>query len=152
MAWVNWTRKSTPNGSRDRGSLGIELSASRARAATGKMARNRIVLLDDPHPDLPLAITLEKRTLEVGRSGIALCRRLPHLSCMGYLPHLGLPREWKGGRHQLDAMIALGLTFDKLRATCTPYDGAYLGLPSYLSLPQVAKVSTVAAKSKFPLK
>src|SRR6266487_2443455 len=66
----------------------------------------RILLLDDPHPDLPLAISLENRALQLGRAGLALARRLPHLTCTNYLPRLGQPQEWKGGRHRLDALGA----------------------------------------------
>lgn len=150
MAWVNWSRKSATDA--NHGSLGVELNASRVRATTCKSTRNRIVLLDNPHPDLPMAISLEKRAVEVGRAGVALCRRLPHLSCIAHLPHLGQPQEWKGGRHRLDAAIALALTFDKLRASCVGYDGVFLGLPSYMSMTQVTKLTAIAAKNHFPIK
>src|SRR5687768_15896388 len=98
MAWVNWSRKSASE-ENPRGSLGLELNSGRARAAAGKAGKNRIIPLDDPHPDLPLTLSLEKRALEVGRAGVALVRRLPHLTCAGFLPYLGQAHEWKGGRH-----------------------------------------------------
>jgi len=150
MAW-NWSRKQTATPAANRGCLGIDLDASRARAATGSSTRNRTHLLDDPHPDLPLAVSLEKRSLEIGRSGDNLRRRLPHLACFGYLPLLGQPHEWKGGRHQIDAGAALSLAFDRLRASTGHFDHLYLGLPAYLSLPQIAKLTAIAAASRFPL-
>jgi hypothetical protein len=148
MAWVNWSRKSTSESKRDRGCLGIDLNATRARAA----AHSRVLLLDEPHADLPMAISMEKRTLEIGRTGVDLCRRLPHLACIGHLPHLGQPHEWKGGRHRLDAAGALALAFERLRSTCAHFDMIYLGLPAYLTLPQVSKLIAIAAKHRLALK
>lgn len=152
MAWVNWSRKLPVETNQGSSALGIEFTASRARAATGKSSRNRPLLLDDPHPDLPLSISLEKRSLEVGRPAILLVRKLPHLTCGSYLPFLGQRREWKGGRHCLDASIALSLIFDKLRVSCTSFENIVAGLPSYLTPSQVSKFCTLAAKSRFPLK
>ena len=65
----------------------------------GAIARHRPILLDDPHADLPLAISLEQRAGSRERN--ALVRRLPFAVCDSYLP-LG-SREWKAGRHRLDA-------------------------------------------------
>jgi hypothetical protein len=149
---MNWSRRSTSEVNDAQASLGIDLNASRARAATGVAARNRVLLLDDPHPDLPLIISLEKRTAEIGRAGTALLRRLPHLTCSGFLPYLGQTREWKGGRHQFDATTALNLTFDKLRASCAGFRNFYFGLPAYLTLAQVNRIASIAAKGRFPLK
>ena len=151
MAW-NWSRKTTEDANRVRGSLGLDLNASRVRAATGKSARNRPFLLDDPHLDLPLAISMEKRTLEIGRPATALIRRLPHLVCTGYLPLLGQSREWQAGRHRLDPASALAFTFEKLRNSCSTYESIFLGLPSYLTHPQIAKLIAIAASNQFPVK
>jgi hypothetical protein len=147
MAWVSWSRKSTPDPKRDRGCLGIDLNASRARAAMGNASRGRIVLLDDPNPDLPLAISMEKRSLEVGRAGVALSRRMPHFVCSGYLQYLGQVQEWKGGRHALDAPTALAMALAKIAANCGTFDAKFLSLPAYLSHPQVTKLGAISAKS-----
>lgn len=152
MAWVNWTRRATPAASRAAGMLGIEMSASLARAATGRAAHNRSVPLDDPHDDLPLTIALDKRAPEVGRAGNGLVRKLPHLVCAGYLPHLGEAREWKGRRHSLTAVDALGLALDRLRAATSDFGGVFIGLPSYLSRTQIAKLKSAATRVRLPIK
>ena len=95
MGWVNWNRKSTDSAVM-RAPLGVDLNAGRARAANGRAVRNKLFPLDEPQPDLPLAISLEKRTPEVGRAAYAVCRKLPHAICAGYLPMLGQAQEWKG--------------------------------------------------------
>src|SRR6476659_801352 len=97
MGWVNWSRKTTDSGVM-RAPLGVDLNAGRARAANGRVVRNKLFPLDDPHIDLPLTITLEKRTLEVGRAAHAVCRKLPHTICAAYLPMLGQAQEWRAGR------------------------------------------------------
>lgn len=150
MAWVNWSRRSTA--SRDGGNLGMELNASRARAALGSVGHHRVVLLEEPHPDLPLAISLEHRAPEVGRRGIALQRRLPHLVCSGFLPALGQPQEWKGGRHRLNAAEALGIAFGRIQNACQDFGSIYLGLPAYFTHNQVAKLKVVAARHQLPIR
>ncbi len=149
---MGWWRNRSANGTPHQDNLGIDLNASRARAATGRGSRNRILLLDDPHPDLPLAISLEKRSPEMGRAGLALVRRLPHLTCTNHLPFLGQPQEWKGGRHKLDAVAAAGLLLEKLRPLCHSYENIHFALPAYLRLPQVAKLTALAAQFRFPLR
>lgn len=149
---MGWWKSKTASANRESGSLGIDLNASRARAATGRSTRNRILLLDDPHPDLPLAISLEKRTAEIGRAGLALLRRLPHVTCTNFLPLTGQPHEWKHGRHHFDAIGAATLIFDKLQAQCGAYDGVYIALPSYLRVPQVTKLNAAAVKAGLKLK
>ena len=103
MGWSNWSRKAA--GELDTGAVvGLDLTAGRARAVYGPAAgaTPRVLPLDDPHADLPLAISLEHRPAVVGRAGAGLVRRLPHLVCRDYLPALGQTREWRGGRHKLD--------------------------------------------------
>lgn len=148
---MGWFSSKAANAT-ERGSLGIDLNASRARAATGRASRNRILLLDDPHPDLPLAISLENRSPQLGRAGLSLVRRMPHLTCTNHLPFIGQPHEWKAGRHRLDALGAAALVFEKLLPHCNIYDSIYFGLPTYLTVPQAARLSTVASKARFPLK
>lgn len=149
---MGWFSSKPTNVSRELHSLGIDLNATRARAATGRTSRNRILLLDDPHPDLPLAISLEKRTPELGRAGLKLIRRMPHLTCGNYLPQLGRPQEWKGGRHRLDATSAITVLFEKLLGLCSACENIYLALPTYLTVPQVAKLNGAASKARFPIK
>src|SRR5688572_20776049 len=150
MAWVNWSRK--PSEATAGGPLGIDLTASRARAALGRAGRNRPVPLDDPRPDLALGISLEKRAPEVGPAAAAISRKLPHVVCAGYLPHLGTAQEWKAGRHTLTADAALSLTFDRLRTATAAHDGLGFALPTYLTLQQVAKLTGLADKSKLKVR
>src|SRR5829696_2706955 len=147
MAWVNWTRKAHEGGDA-RGPLGVDLNAGRARAAQARAGRNRLFLLDDPRPDLLLAISLEKRTPEVGRAALAACRKLPHTICAGYLPFLGQTTEWRAGRQSLTADGAVALALDRLRSACPGHDGFSLALPTYLSLSQVGRLLGLAEKAR----
>jgi hypothetical protein len=149
MAWVNWSRRATAEG--NGGSLGIEISASRARAAAGSAADNRLIALDLPHPDLPLAISLEQRTPAIGRAGSALVRLQPLAVCDEFLPFLGEPREWRAGRHRFNAAAAVSLLLDKLRPLFRDSASVFIGLPSYLTQKQAAEVAALAAKNRFPL-
>src|SRR5262245_7076483 len=116
MAWANWSRKPALP-AEAQAVAGLDLNAGRARAAYGPAAgaTPRPLLLDDPHPDLPLTISLERRSPEVGRAGFELVRRLPHLVCRDFLPVLGHAREWRAGRHHLDAAAAARLVAERLR-------------------------------------
>src|SRR4051812_29517882 len=147
MAWVNWTRKS-PDATADRGPLGIGLNATRARAAHGRPGRNKLFPLDDPRPDLAIGISLEKRTPEVGPAAAAVSRKLPHAVCTAYLPQLGQAKEWKAGRLTLTADDALALAFERVRAVTEGHDGVAFALPTYLSLPHVAKLTGLADKAR----
>src|SRR5262245_64531559 len=117
MGWVNWSRKSDAGtAATGTGTVGLELNAGAARAVgLGPGRPPRPLLLADPHEELPLAVSLERRHPEVGRAALGLVRRLPHLAATGFLPFLGQVREWKAGRHCLDAGALLGLAFEKLR-------------------------------------
>ena len=147
MAWVNWTRKS-PDATAARGPPGIDLNATRARAAHGRPGRNKLFPLDDPRPDLAVGVSLEKRTPEVGPAAAAVSRKLPHAVCTGYLPHLGQAQAWKAGRLALTADDAMALALERVRAATQGHDGVAFALPIYLMLPQVAKLTGLADKAK----
>src|SRR3954454_1238996 len=119
MGWSNWSSRK-PEADTGAG-VGLDLTPGRPRAVYGPAAgaTPRTLLLDDPHADLPLAISLEQRTAVVGRAGAGLGRRLPPLVCRDYLPALGQQREWRGGRHRLDAAAAVGLFVQRLRQPLT---------------------------------
>jgi hypothetical protein len=74
--------------------IGLDLNATRARAVGGPAPAPQGLPLDDRHGDLPAAVSLEGRSPEAGRAGVSACRRLPHLACVSFLPHLGEPRRW----------------------------------------------------------
>jgi hypothetical protein len=129
--------------------IGLDLNATRARAVQGPEGLTPSLLpLDGPHADLPLALSMEHRRIEVGRAGVALCRRSPHLACIHFLPHLGTNRTWAGGRHRLDVDKALGHVFDRLRSAFGSAEGVVLALPAYLGRGQVEHLGALAGKAK----
>jgi hypothetical protein len=146
-----WSRKTTPVHDRAR-AVGLDVTASRIRAeAVG--AKSRPLTLDAPDVELLLFVAGDRRTLEVGRAGFALCRRTPHLVCANFLASLGQPREWRLGRHTLIAEAALGLALDKIRVPVTAETEAVaMSLPVYLGPAQVTRAVVTAGRSKLPLK
>ncbi len=146
-----WSRKPAPVHDRAR-AVGIDLTASRVRAeAFG--GKPRALVLDDPDVELPLFVSGERRTPEVGRAAFAVCRRAPHLVCSNFLASLGQSREWRLGRHTLVAEAALGLVFDKLRGpVAAESEAVAMALPAYLGPAQVSRVGIAAGRSKLPLK
>jgi hypothetical protein len=107
--------------------------------------------LDDPHADLPLAISLEHRTAEVGRAGVGLVRRLPHLVCRDYLPALGLAREWRGGGHRLGPADAVALLVKRLRQPLSGQHALAVAMPAYLTVPQVTLLTAALEHAKLPV-
>jgi hypothetical protein len=139
MGWGSWSRRSQ-EASVARGPLGIDLNAGRVRAAHGRAGRNKLFPLNDPHTDLLLAISMDRRLPEVGRSAMGISRKLPHALCSVYLPQLGQAQEWKNGRHSLTADVALAHVLENLRSRCHGHDGLGLAVPSYLNLAQVNRL------------
>src|SRR5262249_7829855 len=112
--------------------IGLDLNATRARALHGTAAGPAPLALETGPAELPLAVSLQERTPVVGRAGLALARRLPHLACLDFLPHLGTPRQWCAGRHRLDAAAALGLVCQHLQPRFARATGIVLTLPAYV--------------------
>src|SRR5690349_8327820 len=152
MAWANWSRKPAPGGAAAPTAIGLDLNAGRARAAYGPVAAApRALMLDDPHLDLPLAVSLEGRAPEVGRAGLGLVRRLPHLVCRDFLPALGQPREWRAGRHRLDPGAATLLAAERLRQSLAGKHALAVAVPQYLSMSQVALLSAAFDRVRLPV-
>src|SRR5579885_3527270 len=99
--------------------IGLDLNAGRARAVQAAPGRVTELVPLAGEAELPLALSLEGRSPEVGRAGLGLIRRAPHLACANFLPCLGERHEWSAGRHRLDAAQALALVLDRLRPACT---------------------------------
>jgi hypothetical protein len=131
--------------------VGLDLNASRARAVHGPAHAAAPLALEDGRPELDLAISLEGRSAVVGRAGAALYREMPHLACFDFLAHLGEARQWKAGRHRLDAAAALTLVFERLRAFFGRAQGVSLAVPAYLSEGQGAILDEVGRKARLPL-
>jgi len=150
MAWGSWSRSKTETPG---AVVGLDLNATRARAAYGPAGGGapRALPLDDPHPDLPLLISLEKRTPEVGRAGLGLLRRLPHVVVRDFLPALGQNRTWTAGRHHLDAAAAIGLIADRLKPAFAGQHGLAAVIPAYLSMPQVARLTSALERARLPV-
>jgi hypothetical protein len=131
--------------------VGLDLNATRARAVSGMSGVPAKPLpLDDPRPALPTAISLQGRTAEVGRAGVALCRALPHLVCDNFLSRLGTPHEWSAGRHRLDASRALALFLERIRTAASSAKGVVFAVPPYLDRKQGELFAAAVAKAKLP--
>jgi hypothetical protein len=131
--------------------IGFDLNATRVRAVGGPSADVAFCLpLDGEHDDLPLALSLQGRHPEVGRAGLALCRRSPHLVCLDFLAHLDAPRQWKAGRHCLDAGQALALVLQRLQPLSQSAHAVAFAVPAYLTPDQVNLVAAAARKARLP--
>jgi hypothetical protein len=132
--------------------VGLDLNASRARAVAGPAgAAPHALALDVSGRELPMLLSLEGKRVEVGRAAAALCCRLPHLVCSGFLSQLGSPREWSANRHRLDSAKALTLVFEHLRPLCATAKGVLLALPDYVNREQARLLSGPAAKARLPV-
>ena len=131
--------------------VGLDLDAGRARAVSGPAGLTpKPLAVGDGERDLPLALSLEGRRPGVGRAGLALLRRSPHLACVDFLPYLGQDRLWEAGRHQIDPAKAMALVFERLRPIFEGIHGLALTLPNYLTRAQATKLTDLAKKSKLP--
>ena len=136
--------------------LGLDLNASRLRAVAAPTGQFPLLLpLCPPLADFPLAISLEGRAPEAGPAGEHLRRRLPHLACHNFLPHLAEPaatgRKWVAERFSLDSEQALALVLQRLQPVWFTVGAAVLSLPIYLSRPQVDLLTTLADQVRLPL-
>jgi hypothetical protein len=136
--------------------LGLDLNASRLRAVSAPVGTFPLLLpLCPPQAEFPLAVSLEGRAPEAGPAGLRLCRRLPHLACCGFLPHVGEPansgRKWVAERYVLDGEQALGLVLQRLQPIWFTAGAAVLSLPAYLTRPQIEMVTALAEQVRLPL-
>jgi hypothetical protein len=134
------------------GLIGLDLNTTRARAVGGPAGAFPSALpLDGSNLDLPVALSLEGRQVQAGQPGLALCRRLPHLACLDFLPHLGTDRIWTAGKHRLDAARALAFVLEHLKPAWANAQGLALAIPTYLAVPQLDCLRTVATRVRLPL-
>jgi hypothetical protein len=136
--------------------IGLDLNATRARAIQGENPGSgpHIPLglsLEGNERELPLAVSLEERQPRVGRAGVGLCRRSPHLACMDFLPYLGEDALWDGGRHRLDAAAALALVCEHLQRRIGRAEGVTVALPAYFNAAQAALLADVAGRARWRL-
>jgi hypothetical protein len=136
--------------------IGLDLNATRVRAVQGEGSRAEPPLplglpLEGDERELPLALSLEERHLRVGRAGVGLCRRSPHLACVDFLPWLGDERLWEGGRHRLDATAALARVCEHLQRLIGRAEGVTVALPAYFSAAQAALLAEVVGRARWRL-
>ncbi|MFL5241034.1 MAG: FHA domain-containing protein [Gemmataceae bacterium] len=126
----------------------FELNATRVQAVRGAGGDSPNVLpLDDSQDELPMALSLEGRQIEVGQAGLGLCRRLPHLACLDYLGYLGTERHWSGGKHRLDASKAVAHVFARIQTVAGNAGGVLLSIPAYFNEEQRQTVTRLAEKA-----
>lgn len=133
--------------------VGLDLTATRARAVVLSAGRTRALHLDGELEDLPLFLNLDHRPPAVGHAGLGVCRRLPHVVCSNFLPQLGHPRRWQAGRTSVTPESALQATFEALAKPVAAEGGEVgLALPAYLTAAQVKSALQLAAKAKLTVK
>lgn len=131
--------------------IGIDLTSSRARAVGGAAQSVARVALEGQEPELALAIALTDRYPKVGRAGLSLVRKKPHVVCSNYLPALGSTRVWAAERHRLDAEEALALAFTALAEALPRARGVVFALPPYLDEAQLGVLYRLAQATRLPL-
>src|SRR5262249_33466748 len=131
--------------------IGLDLNASRARAVAGPAhAPPQPLPLEGRHEELPLYLSLEGPAVEVGRAGLALCRRWPHLACHGFLAHLGSKRQWLGNGHKLDAAMAVKAVARHLRPAFGEVGGVTVAAPAYLDGRQGVLLRGLLEEARWP--
>jgi len=133
--------------------IAFDMDASRVRGAIGCPGGvAEPILLEGESLDLPMAVSLEGRQLQVGAPGVRLLRRLPHLTCHDFLACLGTGRQWNGGRHRLKADAALKYVIKHLEPVWSRSAGVGLSLPTYLEPHQALAFAAAARDAKLPLR
>lgn len=130
---------------------GMDVNATRALVAGAAPGELPDLMPLDGAETLPMALSLEGREVVVGRAGAALTRRMPHLVCREFLPHLGRPRHWAAGRHRLDARAATALVLHRLWRDLGGVDGLALTVPGYLAHDQIALLAELCQHAGLPL-
>jgi hypothetical protein len=133
--------------------VGMEISGTRVRAVLGEIGAYPLALpLEPPAQELPLALSLEKSTLEVGAAAMRLLRHRPHLVCHGFLANLGdTHKTWSAGRHRLDSRQALAHIWRRLEPMCRRARVVSATLPGYVAAPQAAIARSLAEEARVPL-
>jgi hypothetical protein len=134
--------------------IGLDLNATRARGVFGPAGPGMglsLLRLDGDQAELPLALSLEDARPRVGRPGVALARRRPHLACLDFLPHLGTGRVWSAGRRPIDADAALGLVLGQLARGLPPGGAAVACVPAYLGDEQLGLLASLSAHARLRL-
>jgi hypothetical protein len=133
--------------------VGLEINGTRVRGVLGGVGDYPLPLpLEPPAQDLPLALSLEKATLEVGAAAMRLYRQRPHLVCHGFLSELDHgAKTWQAGRHRLDGAQAMSAVWQRLEPMCRKTGGVVATLPAYLAKSAAAKVLALGEQARIPV-
>lgn len=133
--------------------VGLDLTASRARAVASGDGRTRPLVLDGDSNELPLFLNLDHKPPVVGSAAVAVIRRLPHVVCSNFLPLLGHAHEWRAGRKSMTPESALQAALEVIRPTVAAETAtAGLALPAYLTATQVKKTLELTAAARLPVR
>jgi hypothetical protein len=130
--------------------VGLEINGTRVRGVLGPLGDYPLPLpLDPPAQHLPLALSLEKSSIEVGAAALRLLRQRPHLVCHGFLATLdNSDKTWQAGRHRLDAAAAMAAAWQRLEPMCRKSRGVVATLPGYVAKTTATKVLDLGARNK----
>jgi hypothetical protein len=132
--------------------VGLDLNSTRARAVAGPRASALALLrLEGDRIELPLALSLEERKPIIGRPGMALVRRRPHLAVVDFFSQMGSSRSWSANGHRLDADRAVGLVLEELEKKLFRAHGIGVALPAYLGEAQVVHFRRLAERARWRL-
>jgi hypothetical protein len=130
--------------------VGLDLNSTRARAVHGPDSGAAVPMaLEEDQAEFPLALSLEGRAPVAGRAAIAACRKMPHFTCLDFLPHLGGERTWTAGRHRIDAARALSVVCEAVAPRFSKSQGQCLTLPAYLDNRQRALLGQIVARARW---
>jgi len=147
-----WSSKKPPSVHDRSRVIGLDLTASRARAVSVGEGKVRPVVLEDPAEEMPMFLACERRTPEIGYAAYGLIRKMPHAVGSNFLPAVGQPREVRAGRYTFTPDGVLELAFARLRGPITAEsDSVALVLPPYLAPNQVTRLVEVSMRARLPL-
>lgn len=126
--------------------VGLDLNAGRIRAVHGSLGDFPSTLpLERNAAALPLSLSLEQARLEIGSAAERSRRRMPHVCCHTFLPHLGEARRWKQGKHDLDSTQAVQAVWRRVEESLGA-EPAVVTMPGYLSRWQADQVRFLASR------
>ncbi len=134
--------------------LALDWNATRARGVLGSAGDYPLpVPLAPPALDLPMLISLERNTPDLGPAAMKICRQAPHLVCQRFLPYVGHEHgpRWQGKRQPFDANQAAQLVWQRLQPLGKSSKGLLLALPGYLSRVQADHLRGMGEKLKLPV-
>ena len=136
--------------------LALDWNSTRLRAVQGPAGEYPTsVPLEPPSLALPLAISLEHKTPQVGSAALRRCRSAAHQVCHTFLPYLTAPPgqgpRWQAGRHSLDSRQACDLIWRQLHTVAANTQGVLLTVPGYLQPGQAEALRRLGEAARLPV-